>query len=418
MQPMELSAQLVGHTRTRGREGPEIGAVPEKKTVALSQGATDRPASSMLPASTRAPWAVETVGEAAPVPEAVQGLMLAEARRAAAEASSGPLTKRINDQRSLQRWKKSEAHANILKYISELGDAVVGRRLTQECEARPIISTIVAELEAMSEWIDRIPPLQQAMRYGNKAFKTWHERLVERSHKMMSDIFERHGPACVEDTALATAELHTYFIESFGSPVRVDYGEWQPASSAPTHGCPSGRIPSLSLPLRPHYHRHGPRAVADRMALLHGESRITRVERPACCRAPSLPWLSDPDAEASDDVLARAGRLARCVGPRRLPVSLLHLWRRTAGQPPAHLAEFYPRRGASRAGSRRLHVPQRYRFHPQGTAAQRAREVALKRSGCADFAAAGSAFPRADCIQCSHLLPPTPISIPPWLPSR
>jgi serine/threonine-protein phosphatase 2A activator len=194
----------------------------------------------MLPASTQAPWAVEAVGEAAPVPEAVQGLMLAEARRAAAEASSGPLTKRITDQRSLQRWKKSEAHANILKYISELGDAVVGRRATQECEERPIISTIVAEFEAMRGWIDQIPPLQQSMRYGNKAFKTWHERLVERSHQMMLELFERHGPACVEDTALAAAELHTYFIESFGSPVRIDYGEREPACFAFTQKCPNG----------------------------------------------------------------------------------------------------------------------------------------------------------------------------------
>jgi hypothetical protein len=155
----------------------------------------------------------------------MQGLMLAEARRAAAEASTGPLTKRINDQRSLQRWKKSEAHASLLKYISELGDAVVGRRVTDECDERLIISTIVAEFQAMSGWVDEIPPLQQAMRYGNKAFKTWHERLVERSHTMTSEMFERHGPACVEDTALAAAELSTYFVESFGSPLRVDYGE-------------------------------------------------------------------------------------------------------------------------------------------------------------------------------------------------
>jgi len=177
---------------------------------------------------TRAPWAVaaEEGGAAAPsaLTPAVQGLMLAEARRAAAEASAGPLSKRINDQRSMQRWKQSTAHRELLRYISDLGDSVVGRRISEECEERPIVATLVAEFAAMSAWIDEIPPIQQSMRYGNKAFKTWHQRLAERSPALMEELLERHGPAHVEDAAVVAAELNAYFVDSFGSAVRIDYG--------------------------------------------------------------------------------------------------------------------------------------------------------------------------------------------------
>ena len=165
------------------------------------------------------------------MPPAVQGLLLAEARRAAATASSGPLTKRIHDQRSLTRWKHSQAHQSIISFISQLGDAVVGRRLSEPCDERPILASILAEFEAMSEWVDQIPPIQQSMRYGNKAFKTWHERLVERAPHFMTELIEKHGHASVEDTQLAAAELNTYYVESFGSAIRIDYGELDQATT-------------------------------------------------------------------------------------------------------------------------------------------------------------------------------------------
>lgn len=34
-------------------------------------------------------------------------------------------------------------------------------------------------LENLKQWIDEIPPIQQPMRFGNKAFRDFHQRLVE-----------------------------------------------------------------------------------------------------------------------------------------------------------------------------------------------------------------------------------------------
>lgn len=33
-------------------------------------------------------------------------------------------------------------------------------------------------LETMDGWIKDIPPIQQPMRYGNKAYRIWNDRLV------------------------------------------------------------------------------------------------------------------------------------------------------------------------------------------------------------------------------------------------
>ena len=31
----------------------------------------------------------------------------------------------------------------------------------------------------MQIWIDEIPPIKQPMRFGNKAFRLWHDRLLQ-----------------------------------------------------------------------------------------------------------------------------------------------------------------------------------------------------------------------------------------------
>jgi len=34
-------------------------------------------------------------------------------------------------------------------------------------------------LKQFTSWVDEIPPIQQPMRFGNKAFRTWHARVTE-----------------------------------------------------------------------------------------------------------------------------------------------------------------------------------------------------------------------------------------------
>jgi len=65
--------------------------------------------------------------------------------------------------------------------------------------------------------IDDIPPIKQPMRFGNKAFRHWHEKLQEKVIIFLSDFL----PA---DKQYASIELAPYLYDMFGNATRIDYG--------------------------------------------------------------------------------------------------------------------------------------------------------------------------------------------------
>ncbi len=71
-------------------------------------------------------------------------------------------------------------------------------------------------LEMLGEWADDIKPVEQEQRFGNKAFRAWHEKLTGSSEAFLSDLTCGH----VE----ATKEIQVYLHDSFGNPTRIDYG--------------------------------------------------------------------------------------------------------------------------------------------------------------------------------------------------
>ena len=105
-----------------------------------------------------------------------------------------------------------------------------------------LVETLKSELESMMQWVDEIPPVQQAMRYGNAAYKQWHARMIAYAPQLVCRLtgslehsataVMRPGvqAAAVEriDGASAAAEadevkpLPTSFIAS-ALPTRVEY---------------------------------------------------------------------------------------------------------------------------------------------------------------------------------------------------
>lgn len=51
--------------------------------------------------------------------------------------------------------------------------------LTTRTSSPQTVRTICAVLREMEGWIDECPPLEQPMRFGNKAFRSWHQRLLD-----------------------------------------------------------------------------------------------------------------------------------------------------------------------------------------------------------------------------------------------
>lgn len=69
----------------------------------------------------------------------------------------------------------------------------------------------------MKAWVDETPPEQQPMRFGNKAFRTWHARVAAKSETFIRGLLpEQHAAAWIE--------LRPYWLDCFGHPTRIDYG--------------------------------------------------------------------------------------------------------------------------------------------------------------------------------------------------
>ena len=73
-------------------------------------------------------------------------------------------------------------------------------------------------LEVIDGWIDTIPPIEQPMRFGNRAYRTLMDMVIQNSNAQLAGLtsvpgFERSIP-----------EIKIYWEESFGSYERIDYG--------------------------------------------------------------------------------------------------------------------------------------------------------------------------------------------------
>lgn len=64
-------------------------------------------------------------------------------------------------------------------FILTLNEAVQGKALDAECPQSLLVNNVVQMLNKFDEWITEIPPTEQPQRFGNKSFRTWHEKLQQ-----------------------------------------------------------------------------------------------------------------------------------------------------------------------------------------------------------------------------------------------
>ena len=73
-------------------------------------------------------------------------------------------------------------------------------------------------LEKLDAWIDEVPPIVQPMRFGNKAFQTYLQKVIDASDEDLATLSSTPG------FAKAIPEIKVYWQESFGHLERIDYG--------------------------------------------------------------------------------------------------------------------------------------------------------------------------------------------------
>lgn len=119
----------------------------------------------------------------------------------------------------MELWKRSEAFALVGAFIMAVNEKIKGTSRDTPRAPSPKVKLILDHLSWMIALVAEIPPLQQAMRFGNKAFRIWHEKMMQRAPAFMSELV---GAELTE--AGAPEELLAYFEMSFGHPQRIDFG--------------------------------------------------------------------------------------------------------------------------------------------------------------------------------------------------
>lgn len=111
-----------------------------------------------------------------------------------------------------------------------LNSAVVDKKCSSVSlsEAASSVKSIVNMLKTLAEWAKEIEPTQQASRFGNRAFRTWHERLCKNVESLMRSIVHTWDGDYSKETGRSeehvARELAEYLKTSFGNETRIDYG--------------------------------------------------------------------------------------------------------------------------------------------------------------------------------------------------
>ncbi|WOL08724.1 serine/threonine-protein phosphatase 2A activator-like [Canna indica] len=130
-------------------------------------------------------------------------------------------SKRISSPDDIRRFHSSAAGRHFLGFVAALSHSVRGRKLSDPVPPPlpAVLSSLLSLLETLARWIDEIPPLPHASRYGNPAYRTWHARLTDEGHGLVLALLP---PS--DELRSAADELVPYLLDSFGNASRIDYG--------------------------------------------------------------------------------------------------------------------------------------------------------------------------------------------------
>ncbi|GJN90983.1 hypothetical protein Rhopal_003997-T1 [Rhodotorula paludigena] len=121
-------------------------------------------------------------------------------------------TKRIVSKAHLDAWLDSPTHADVVRFVEQLNQSVVGVKLTDTA-----VSALVSVLDQVEQIYHDTPPVDNGKsRFGNPAFRDFYDKVAARAPEL-------HARIPGLDSAYVN-ELCVYFCESWGNRTRVDYG--------------------------------------------------------------------------------------------------------------------------------------------------------------------------------------------------
>ena len=130
--------------------------------------------------------------------------------------------KLIREPADLEKFKHTESYRSFMEFICHLQRSVESKPASS-VQDTPKFAVYHELLDRLIKLVDEVPPIQQKMRFGNVAYKDWHNKamMVVSSEQTGDEFFDKLLPEVVKG---AKEELMVYFSDSFGSNVRLDYG--------------------------------------------------------------------------------------------------------------------------------------------------------------------------------------------------
>ena len=165
--------------------------------------------------------------------------------------------KKINEGHDVPSFLTSKAYGDILMFLLQLSRAMFpsyvrssGSDQEKEVHTWDLGSTEVvfsetvlrlrSLLEVLNRIIDEVPPDTGPRRFGNASFRKWYQITEERSTNLLSqylpDLVLEHASQSSSE-ASSQDEISSYFLGSFGSAQRLDYGSGHELSFLAFLGC-------------------------------------------------------------------------------------------------------------------------------------------------------------------------------------
>lgn len=146
--------------------------------------------------------------------------------------------KRIHEGQDVANFLSSKAYADIMTFLLQLNRSMFPTKLpdgtaqtwplgTDGVQFSAPVRQLQGLLSKLEDIVQEVPPDTGPRRFGNISFRKWHEVLANRASDLLREFLPAElldMPSSETDGPTAESELKAYFLGSWGSGQRLDYG--------------------------------------------------------------------------------------------------------------------------------------------------------------------------------------------------
>ncbi|KAJ6127243.1 Serine/threonine-protein phosphatase 2A activator 1 [Penicillium sp. IBT 18751x] len=146
--------------------------------------------------------------------------------------------KKIHEGHDVSTFLTSKAYADIMTFLLQLNRSMFPTKLpdgtvqtwqlgTEDVQFSAPVRQLQGLLSKLEDIIQEVPPDTGPRRFGNISFRRWHEVLESRASNLLREFLPAElldTPSSTADGPTAESELKAYFLGSWGSGQRLDYG--------------------------------------------------------------------------------------------------------------------------------------------------------------------------------------------------